>query len=289
MLVVRVLRARDDEGGLCACDRGGLPLLFLWRCLPALSGGGAMTRRSPSTLARDRRRGAHRRARRRRAARSARRPSCRSAPPARSRRCIRTGAGARRRHHARQHLSPDAAARRRARGRLGGLHASCDWPRPILTDSGGFQVMSLAQLRKIDEDGVTFRSHIDGSEHRADAGARDRDPARCSAPTSSCSSTNAWRCPRIARRSSEAMRLSLRWAERSKAAFGAARGAARCSASCRAATSPALRLQSAEALDGDRLRRLCDRRAGGRRAAGDDVRDARRRPCRRCRPTGRAI
>ena len=46
--------------------------------------------------------------------------------------------------------------------RLGGLHKFMDWPRPILTDSGGFQVMSLSALRKISEEGVTFQSHIDG-------------------------------------------------------------------------------------------------------------------------------
>jgi queuine tRNA-ribosyltransferase len=50
--------------------------------------------------------------------------------------------------------------------RLGGLHSFMQWPRPILTDSGGFQVFSLADSRKIDEDGVTFKSHIDGSFHR---------------------------------------------------------------------------------------------------------------------------
>lgn len=50
--------------------------------------------------------------------------------------------------------------------RLGGLHRMMDWPGPILTDSGGFQVMSLSGLRKMDRDGVTFRSHVDGSEHR---------------------------------------------------------------------------------------------------------------------------
>src|SRR5579862_4813193 len=49
---------------------------------------------------------------------------------------------------------------------LGGLHRFMNWPGPILTDSGGFQVMSLAKLRKIDSDGVTFQSHIDGSSHR---------------------------------------------------------------------------------------------------------------------------
>lgn len=49
---------------------------------------------------------------------------------------------------------------------MGGLHKFMNWPRPILTDSGGFQVFSLGPLRKIDEEGVTFRSHIDGSKHR---------------------------------------------------------------------------------------------------------------------------
>ncbi len=49
---------------------------------------------------------------------------------------------------------------------LGGLHRFMRWPRPILTDSGGFQVFSLAQTRVVDEDGVTFKSHIDGSTHR---------------------------------------------------------------------------------------------------------------------------
>lgn len=50
--------------------------------------------------------------------------------------------------------------------RLGGLHRFMDWDRPILTDSGGFQVVSLGDLRVVDEDGVTFRSHLDGSIHR---------------------------------------------------------------------------------------------------------------------------
>ena len=59
---------------------------------------------------------------------------------------------------------------------LGGLHKFMNWPGPILTDSGGFQVMSLKELRKLDADGVTFRSPIDGSAASADAGALDRDP-----------------------------------------------------------------------------------------------------------------
>src|SRR5512147_2217639 len=49
--------------------------------------------------------------------------------------------------------------------RLGGLHRFMSWPRAILTDSGGFQVFSLSELRKVTEEGVTFRSHLDGSSH----------------------------------------------------------------------------------------------------------------------------
>src|SRR6266478_5895181 len=49
--------------------------------------------------------------------------------------------------------------------KLGGLHSFMSWPRAILTDSGGFQVFSLNELRKVTEDGVTFRSHLDGSSH----------------------------------------------------------------------------------------------------------------------------
>jgi len=62
------------------------------------------------------------------------------------------------------HLSLRPGAERIAR--LGGLHAFMAWPGAILTDSGGFQVFSLAKIRTIDEDGVTFQSHIDGSHHR---------------------------------------------------------------------------------------------------------------------------
>ena len=51
-------------------------------------------------------------------------------------------------------------------GRLGGVRKMMGWDGPLLTDSGGFQVMSLGPLRKLDEDGVTFKSHLDGSKHR---------------------------------------------------------------------------------------------------------------------------
>ena len=58
---------------------------------------------------------------------------------------------------------------------LGGLHEFMNWPWPILTDSGGFQVMSLAKLRKLDDDGVTFQSHIDGAQSSANSGTGDAD------------------------------------------------------------------------------------------------------------------
>ncbi|MFZ1367998.1 tRNA-guanine transglycosylase, partial [Sphingorhabdus sp.] len=61
------------------------------------------------------------------------------------------------------HLMLRPTAERMAR--LGGLHKFMGWDRPILTDSGGYQVMSLSSLRKITEDGVTFKSHLDGSRH----------------------------------------------------------------------------------------------------------------------------
>ncbi len=60
--------------------------------------------------------------------------------------------------------------------RLGGLHSFMGWDGPILTDSGGYQVFSLAHRRSLDADGVTFHSHIDGSTHRFYAGAGDRNP-----------------------------------------------------------------------------------------------------------------
>ena len=68
--------------------------------------------------------------------------------------------------HPRQHVPPVPAPGRDRIERLGGLHRFMDWDGPILTDSGGFQVVSLGDLRVVDEDGVTFRSHLDGSTHR---------------------------------------------------------------------------------------------------------------------------
>jgi queuine tRNA-ribosyltransferase len=101
---------------------------------------------------------------------------------------------------------------------LGGLQKFTTWPGPILTDSGGFQVMSLAQLRKVTEQGVTFRSHIDGA-------TVELTPERAIAVQRLLGSDIAMQldeCVRLPAEHAEierAMELSLRWAERSRMAF----------------------------------------------------------------------
>jgi queuine tRNA-ribosyltransferase len=107
--------------------------------------------------------------------------------------------------------------------RLGGLHRFMQWPGPILTDSGGFQVMSLAKLRQLDEDGVTFASHLDGTRHHL-------SPERATEIQHLLDATISMQldeCPPwpIEPAASEAsMALSLRWAERSRRAFTARPG-----------------------------------------------------------------
>ena len=131
--------------------------------------------------------------------------------------------------------------------KLGGLHKMMNWPRPILTDSGGFQVMSLAQLRKLDEQGVSFQSHLDGDDVRADAGTLDGDSgaARLGHPH------GARRMHAVSRRAKR--RPKARWNCRCAGRSGrrrrfARRRGARCSASCRAACIRDLRERSAAAL-----------------------------------------
>ncbi|MFI5014657.1 MAG: tRNA guanosine(34) transglycosylase Tgt [Hyphomicrobiales bacterium] len=108
---------------------------------------------------------------------------------------------------------------------LGGLHRFMNWPRPILTDSGGFQVMSLANLRKISERGVTFRSHIDGSAH-------ELTPERAIEIQNLLDADIAMQLdecvalPASDKVAEKAMRLSLGWAERCRKAFGKREGRA---------------------------------------------------------------
>lgn len=102
--------------------------------------------------------------------------------------------------------------------RLGGLHQFMRWPRPILTDSGGFQVMSLANLRKVDDGGVTFQSHVDGSRHRLTPERAIEVQCLLGADIQ-MQLDECIALPADYAEASRAMELSLRWAERSKAAF----------------------------------------------------------------------
>ncbi|ALA18844.1 MULTISPECIES: tRNA guanosine(34) transglycosylase Tgt [unclassified Chelatococcus] len=102
---------------------------------------------------------------------------------------------------------------------LGGLHKFMNWPYPILTDSGGFQVMSLAQLRKIDENGVTFQSHLDGSTHVLTP-ERSIEIQGLLGSDIQMQLDECVKLPCEEAVAEKAMQLSLRWAERCKVAFG---------------------------------------------------------------------
>ena len=103
--------------------------------------------------------------------------------------------------------------------RLGGLHRFMNWERPILTDSGGFQVMSLADLRKLTEDGVTFASHVDGSRHFLSP-ETSMEIQRLLGSDIVMAFDECPALPATEERQAEAMRLSMRWAQRSRDAFG---------------------------------------------------------------------
>ncbi len=107
--------------------------------------------------------------------------------------------------------------------RLGGLHAFMNWPGPILTDSGGFQVMSLSKLRKMDADGVTFQSHIDGSSHRLTPEI-SMDIQRLLDADVTMAFDECTPFPATPEQAAISMRLSMRWAARSKQAFVARPG-----------------------------------------------------------------
>ena len=109
--------------------------------------------------------------------------------------------------------------------RLGGLHDFMDWQRPILTDSGGFQVMSLAKLRKLDENGVTFKSHIDGSSHSLTP-ERSIEIQKLLDSDIIMQLDECVSLPAEYDELERAMELSIRWAERSKKAFDNAKGRA---------------------------------------------------------------
>lgn len=101
---------------------------------------------------------------------------------------------------------------------LGGLHGFMNWNRPILTDSGGFQVMSLAKLRKMTEEGVAFQSHIDGSRHMLTP-ERSIEIQRLLGSDIVMSFDECTPFPATHEQAAESMALSMRWAGRSRDAF----------------------------------------------------------------------
>ena len=129
---------------------------------------------------------------------------------------------------------------------LGGLHKFMNWPGPILTDSGGFQVMSLKELRKLDPDGVTFRSPKDGSQHRltpeSSIGIQRLLDADVTMSFDECTS---WPVEEPA--AAFSMRLSMKWAERGRRAFVERPGYGLFGI-VQGSTFPALREESTKAL-----------------------------------------
>ncbi|MBV1703652.1 MAG: tRNA guanosine(34) transglycosylase Tgt [Hyphomicrobiales bacterium] len=244
---VRAVRRRGDAAGLRARHRVWLSLLQLRRRLPAVSpGAAAVSARVEFAIgARD---GAARTGELRLARGTVRTPAFMPVGTAATVKAMRpadvraTGADIVLGNV--YHLMLRPGAERVAR--LGGLHKFMGWDRPILTDSGGFQVMSLAKLRKLDERGVTFRSHLDGSLHELTPERSLEIQALLGADVrmqlDECVALPA--SPDQTRR---AMELSLRWAERSKAAFAAAPGAALFGI-VQGGADPRLREESADAL-----------------------------------------
>lgn len=134
--------------------------------------------------------------------------------------------------------------------RLGGLHRFMRWTRPILTDSGGYQVMSLSDLRKLTEEGVEFRSHIDGSKHMLTP-ERSMEVQRLLGSDIVMAFDECPRADRPLEEIEASMELSMRWAKRSRDAFDAGGEHAAQSALFgiqQGALDEGLRARSAEAL-----------------------------------------
>ena len=131
-------------------------------------------------------------------------------------------------------------------GALGGLHNFMNWQHPILTDSGGFQVMSLAGLRKLTERGVTFKSHVDGSKHEITP-ERSMDIQRLLGSDIVMCFDECTPFPADEKTALDSMQLSMRWAARSKEAFGDRPGHALFGIQ-QGSVFPEQRAESAEAL-----------------------------------------
>jgi queuine tRNA-ribosyltransferase len=103
--------------------------------------------------------------------------------------------------------------------KLGGLHKFIGWKRPILTDSGGFQIMSLSKIRKITEQAAMFQSHIDGKKHELSP-ERAMEIQRLLGSDIQMQLDQCIEYPHTEKDAEKAMQLSLRWADRSRKAFG---------------------------------------------------------------------
>jgi queuine tRNA-ribosyltransferase len=132
--------------------------------------------------------------------------------------------------------------------RLGGLHRFMDWHGPILTDSGGYQVMSLSELRAMDEGGVTFRSHIDGTKHRLTPERSIEIQRLLGADVTMCLD-ECTPFPATEAEAAASMRLSMRWAARCREAFLPREGHGLFGI-VQGSVYPALRAESAAALTG---------------------------------------
>ena len=130
---------------------------------------------------------------------------------------------------------------------LGGLHAFMNWPGPILTDSGGFQVMSLSALRRLEEHGVTFRSHVDGAMVELSPERAIEIQALLGADIS-MQLDECLKLPSLRDEIARAMRLSLRWAERSRHAFEDVRRGRALFGIVQGGDDAGLRVESARAL-----------------------------------------
>jgi queuine tRNA-ribosyltransferase len=130
---------------------------------------------------------------------------------------------------------------------LGGLHKFMNWPHAILTDSGGFQVMSLSQLRKIDDNAVTFRSHLDGTMYELTP-ERSIEIQQLLGADISMQLDECIRLPAERKDIVRATQLSLRWAERSKRAFETAAAGRALFGIVQGGDDKVLRVESARAL-----------------------------------------
>jgi len=130
---------------------------------------------------------------------------------------------------------------------LGGLHKFMGWPHPILTDSGGYQVMSLAKLRKVSEQGVTFRSHLDGAMFELSP-ERAVEIQNLLGADIAMQLDECLRLPAPEAEVARAMRLSLRWAERCKRAFEAVPPGRALFGIVQGGVAPTLRSESAREL-----------------------------------------